>query len=343
MSNFGISCRDFARYNNLETAAEAQEETGWKLVHGDVFRAPAHFSVFSVLVGTSAQLNAMCLITIVFAALGFLSPANRGALLNVMVLLFNCMSVYNGYFSARLYKFFKGVSWRANTLRAAFGFPAVVFALFLVMNHVISNERSSGAAPTFVLVMMVALWFGLSVPLVFLGAFFGYKKDEIEVPVRTNQIPRQVPESPWFMSTPVVCLVGGVLPFGAVLIELFFILSSLWQDQTYYFFGCLLLVYIILAVTCAEITIVFCYFQLCAEDYHWWWRSLATSGTSAAYIFAYSIYYLTHLRFDRFVDWFLYLGYMLIISAGFFLITGGIGFVATFWFIRTIYGAIKVD
>lgn len=31
--------RDIARYNNLdESAEEALEETGWKLVHGDVFR-----------------------------------------------------------------------------------------------------------------------------------------------------------------------------------------------------------------------------------------------------------------------------------------------------------------
>jgi transmembrane 9 superfamily protein 2/4 len=29
------------------------------------------------------------------------------------------------------------------------------------------------------------------------------------------------------------------------------------------------LVLVILVVTCAEITIVMCYFQLCSEDYHW--------------------------------------------------------------------------
>nr|CAD1840221.1 unnamed protein product [Ananas comosus var. bracteatus] len=30
--------RDISKYNQLETQEEAQEETGWKLVHGDVFR-----------------------------------------------------------------------------------------------------------------------------------------------------------------------------------------------------------------------------------------------------------------------------------------------------------------
>lgn len=60
-------------------------------------------------------------------------------------------------------------------------------------------------------------------------------------------------------------LLGGVLPFGGCFVELFFIMSSIWMDQYYYVFGFLLLVYVILAITCAEITIVLCYFQLCSE------------------------------------------------------------------------------
>jgi hypothetical protein len=33
----------------------------------------------------------------------------------------------------------------------------------------------------------------------------------------------------------------------------------------------LLLVFLILLTTCAEITMLFTYFQLCSEDYYWWW------------------------------------------------------------------------
>ncbi len=63
--------------------------------------------------------------------------------------------------------------------------------------------------------------------------------------------------------------VGGVLPFGAIFIEVFFIMSSVWHHQYFYMFGFLLLVLAILIITCAEITIVLTYFQLCSEDYHW--------------------------------------------------------------------------
>ena len=74
----------------------------------------------------------------------------------------------------------------------------------------------------------------------------------------------------WYMNPVFSVLIGGILPFGAVFIELFFILTSMWLHQFYYLFGFLCLVFVILVITCAEITIVLCYFQLCSEDYHWW-------------------------------------------------------------------------
>jgi transmembrane 9 superfamily protein 2/4 len=74
-----------------------------------------------------------------------------------------------------------------------------------------------------------------------------------------------VPPQPWYMTPAFSVLIGGILPFGAVFIELFFILTSMWLHQVYYIFGILFLVYTILVITCAEITIVLCYFQLCSE------------------------------------------------------------------------------
>ena len=60
---------------------DVQEEFGWKLVHGDVFRPPKHGMLLSVMVGSGVQLFVMMLITLFFACLGFLSPSNRGALI----------------------------------------------------------------------------------------------------------------------------------------------------------------------------------------------------------------------------------------------------------------------
>jgi transmembrane 9 superfamily protein 2/4 len=336
--------RDISRYNQLETAEEAQEESGWKLVHGDVFRPPGNYDTLSHLVGTGFQLVAMLGVTLVFAVLGFLSPANRGGLMTAMVLLYVLAGVVNGYVTARLYKYFRGADWRGNTLRAAFTYPTVVFFVFCVLNSFIWGQRSSGAVPFGTFFVLIFLWFGVSVPLVFFGAYAGHAREAIEDPTRTNKIPRQVPEQPWYMRDVFAIMVGGVLPFGAVFIELFFILTSLWLHQFYYIFGFLALVFLILAATCAEITIVMCYFQLCAEDYHWWWRAFLTSASSAAYLFAYgAYYYATKLEVTNYVSGMMFFGYMFIVSYSFALITGALGFTACFMFVRTIYGSVKID
>merc|ERR1719301_104467 len=134
-------------------------------------------------------------------------------------------------------------------------YPGLVFSIFFGLNLFIWEQKSSGAVPFPTMFALLVLWFGISVPLVFLGAYFGFRKATIELPVRTNQIPRQIPEQPWFIHPVFTLMVGGVLPFGAVFTELFFIMSSLWQHQFYYLFGFLALVLIILIVTCAEISI----------------------------------------------------------------------------------------
>ncbi|KAI8023488.1 Transmembrane 9 superfamily member 9 [Camellia lanceoleosa] len=336
--------RDISKYNQLETQEEAQEETGWKLVHGDVFRPPENSDLLCVYVGTGVQFFGMILVTMMFAVLGFLSPSNRGGLMTAMLLLWVFMGLFAGYASARLYKMFKGTEWKKITLRTAFMFPASVFAIFFVLNALIWGEKSSGAVPFGTMFALFVLWFGISVPLVFVGSYVGFKKPAMEDPVKTNKIPRQIPEQAWYMNPVFSILIGGILPFGAVFIELFFILTSIWLQQFYYIFGFLFIVFIILIVTCAEITIVLCYFQLCSEDYLWWWRSYLTSGSSALYLFLYSaFYFFTKLEITKPVSGVLYFGYMLIVSYAFFVLTGTIGFYACFWFTRLIYSSVKID
>jgi len=186
--------------------------------------------------------------------------------------------------------------------------------------------------------------FGVSVPLVYFGSYFGYRVPAIEHPVRTNQIPRQVPPQVWYMHPVVSILMGGVLPFGAIFIELFFILSSLWQGQFYYLFAFLGAVFVILCITCAEITVVLTYFQLCSEDYRWHWRSFLTSGASAAYVFLYcTFYYFTKLHISWRIGTAVYFAYTGIVAVLFFAFTGALGFTAAFLFVTKIFGSVKVD
>jgi transmembrane 9 superfamily protein 2/4 len=56
------------------------------------------------------------------------------------------------------------------------------------------GQKSSGAVPFGTLFALCFLWFGISVPLVFVGSYFGFKKPAADDPVRTNKIPRQIPD-----------------------------------------------------------------------------------------------------------------------------------------------------
>lgn len=215
-----------------------------------------------------------------------------------------------------------GKQWQRCTLLTATLFPGLAFSLFLVLNILVYSYGSTGAVPFLTLFALLALWFGISVPLVFLGAYFGYRSEALEWPVVTSNIPRQIPEQAWYLHPVLAALLGGVLPFGACFVELFFVMSSIWMDQYYYVFGFLLLVFVILCITCAEIAIVLNYFTLCGEDYRWWWRSLCVPGATALYVLLYSVFYVARLESTMAITYVLYFAYMGLISAGVFLITG---------------------
>uniref|UniRef100_A0A7N6F9B3 Transmembrane 9 superfamily member n=1 Tax=Anabas testudineus TaxID=64144 RepID=A0A7N6F9B3_ANATE len=335
--------KDIARYNQMDSVEDAQEEFGWKLVHGDVFRPPRKGMLLSVFLGSGTQIFIMTFVTLFFACLGFLSPANRGALMTCAVVLWVLLGTPAGYVAARLYKSFGGEKWKTNVLLTAFLCPGVVFADFFVMNLILWGEGSSAAMPFGTLVAILALWFCISVPLTFIGAYFGFKKG-IEHPVRTNQIPRQIPEQSFYTKPFPGIVMGGILPFGCIFIQLFFILNSIWSHQMYYMFGFLFLVFIILVITCSEATILLCYFHLCAEDYHWQWRSFLTSSFTAVYFLVYAIhYFFSKLQITGLASTILYFGYTMIMALIFFLFTGTIGFFACFWFVTKIYSVVKVD
>lgn len=337
--------KDIAGYNEMQTLEEAQEETGWKLVHGDVFRPPTtQPMIFSVLVGTGAQIGSAFLITMLCAMVGLINPMKKGQTLTAILILYVLCGSVAGYATARLFKFCDAKAWKQATFLTAAGLPGVLVGIFMVLNVFLHLAGAATAVGFLTLLALFGLWVFLSTPLVFVGSFFGFREDKISVPVKTNQIARYIPELPWYATPPFSFLLGGILPFGSVCIELFFIMSALWLHQIYYMMGFLLAVLLILGATCAEVSVVMCYLQLCAEDHRWWWKSFCNCASAGLYLFIYSLWFLaSRLELVGVLPVIVYVTYMGMISLCFALFCGSVGVLCSFWFITKIYGALKVD
>lgn len=241
--------------------------TGWKLVHGDVFRPPNVGGLFAPVVGSGVQLLAMSVALLVLSAVGVLNPSYRGGFISFGLFLFVFAGLFSGYFSTRVYKTFKGEQWKKNALMTALLFPGFLFASVFILNLFVWAQASSTAIPFGTLCALVIMWLCISLPLVFVGSFIGFRKAPWEHPTRTTMIARQIPPQPWYLRTVPTILMGGLIPFAVIFMELLFVFKSLWQDKSgyYYMYGFLALIAGINVVTVIEITIATTYFQLCSE------------------------------------------------------------------------------
>ena len=90
------------------------DDSGWKQICNDVFRKPQKAMFLCAFIGTGMQVKIlyiklffMVILSLIFTCLCYLSPASRGTLLTVMLLLFVFMGVFAGYYSSRFYKMFQ--------------------------------------------------------------------------------------------------------------------------------------------------------------------------------------------------------------------------------------------
>ena len=248
---------------------EALEEiTGWKLVHGDVFRPPKYGSILAPIVGSGTQVIFMVSGLVLLSCLGILNPSFRGGFISVGMALFVLAGVLSGYFSGRVYRTFGGQNWRGNVVITGTLIPGLIFATIFVLNFFVWAQASSTAIPFGTLLALASLWLLIQLPLVYVGSWYGFVMvGAWEHPVKPNAIPRQIPRQEWYAKGAQTILLAGLIPFAVIFIELLFVFKSLWQDKSgyYYVFGFLAVVCGILVITVVEVSVVATYIQLCSE------------------------------------------------------------------------------
>ncbi|XP_074579396.1 transmembrane 9 superfamily member 2-like [Curcuma longa] len=336
---------DFVKYAHDEESAEEQEETGWKYIHGDVFRFPNNKSLFAACLGSGTQLFTLTVFIFVLALVGVFYPYNRGSLFTALVVIYALTSGIAGYTATSFYCQLEGTNWVRNLLLTGCLFCGPLFLTFCFLNTVAIAYSATAALPFGTIVVIVLIWALVTAPLLVLGGIAGKNsKTEFQAPCRTKKYPREIPPLPWYRGAIPQMAMAGFLPFSAIYIELYYIFASVWGHRIYTIYSILFIVFIILLIVTAFITIALTYFQLAAEDHGWWWRSFLCGGSTGLFVYAYCLYYY-YARSDMsgFMQTSFFFGYMACICYGFFLMLGMVGFRASLLFVRHIYRSIKCE
>jgi transmembrane 9 superfamily protein 3 len=367
--------KDYARYGIIHDLEDGDmdldekealhkdkvEDSGWKQVHGDVFRAPIFLPCFAALVGTGWQLVILTLGVILFAVLGPLHGEvheERGEVMQTIIICYSLSSIVSGYTSGRFFKKYfptvtrrgdkSGNQWQQTMAMTVLLLPTVTVAIFAVLNSVSLAYGTINSIPFMVIVKLFFLWTLVSVPLCVAGTLMGRHSDKgatSNFPCRVNAIPRPIPEDvPWYGKPLGLIPLAGVLSFGSIFIELYYILTSLWNYKFYHVYGFLLGVYAILTIVVGMTSIIVVYFCLNAENYTWQWTAFGSGACTALYVFLYGIYYyIFKTNMHGLMQMSFYFGYMALISVNLGLLCGTLGHWAASRFVKAIFQNVKVD
>lgn len=349
---FRILRKDLARYEaslakDVEDPLDGELEYGWKLIHGDVFRFPPYRSFFCAFIGVGSQFLAMSAGMLFLALVGLYYPGNEGAIEVSGIVLYALAAVIAGERSTFFYTHMGGTAWSWNVILTAslFAIPFIVVMFFLNTMSVMRDLVT--ALHIDAVLAVLAIWICVGLPLTLLGGIAGKRRAAAQpfaAPVRTKNFLREIPPVQRFYNhLPVQMFIGGLLPFGAIYLELHYVFDAVWGHAMYQLWGILAIVFILLLLVTALTTVALIFFQLSSENWKWWWNSFIIGGSTGIFVFVFSIHwwYRTSSMFG-WMQWSFYMAQMLVASYFFFIMLGTVAFFASLRFIRAIYSSLRI-
>ena len=324
---------------------------GWKSVSNDVFREPPLAAFLCVCVGTGVQVFTDVMLMLTISLTGVFSPANRGAFMAWSIITYALLGFVGGYNAALLRLKMAAAKARLLhvSLATALCFPGILFSTFFALNTMVWSRGSSGAVPISTIAFLLVLWLGVNLPSCFVGSFFAfrhYKNGLISQnwPTKTNLIHRAIPLAGWWQNRYLMGFMLGIVPFLVSFAQLFFVLSKMLLHQIVYMNGFLFVVFWLLTIASAEVSLIAVYTSLSCEDYRWWWQAFMTPAVSGLdMLAAMAIFFWTTFSSTPSVVVTLMLGHLFMLTMLWMLFTGAVGFVTSLAVINTIYAAVKAD
>lgn len=326
---------------------DAELEYGWKLIHGDVFRFPPQRAAFCAFLGVGSQFLAMSTGMLILALVGLYYPGNEGAIEVSGIVLYALTAVIAGERAVFFYTHMGGTAWSWNVVLTATLFAIPFFGVMFFLNILSLVRDLVTALHLDAVFSVIAIWLFVGLPLTLVGGITGKRratKTPFVAPVRTKNFQREIPAATRFYTRlPVQILIGGLLPFGAIYLELHYLFDAVWGHAMYQLWGILAIVFCLLILVTALTSVALIFFQLSAENWKWWWNAFIIGGSTGFYIFLFSIHwwYRTSSMFG-WMQWSFFFAQMLVTSYYFFIMLGAVAVFSSLAFIRAIYGSLRI-
>uniref|UniRef100_A0A0N5AKV7 Transmembrane 9 superfamily member n=1 Tax=Syphacia muris TaxID=451379 RepID=A0A0N5AKV7_9BILA len=337
---------DLNRYNEAVSDVDILTlENGWKTISTDVFRKPVNTNLFSAVIGVGVQFVFMISIILIIGTSRMSTVHHHDSLNTIAVVVYALTSGIAGFFAARIYRQLEGENWIGNVLLTTGLFNVPLFILWAVNNSVSWIGGSTQALPYTTVVLLGLLWLIIGFPLTVIGAAIGKNVScKYSAPCRTRNFPRQLPSLPFYHSTICFALVGGVVAFSSISVEISYLFSTVWGHQHYAMFYMMFITLCLLIAVVGATSVALTYFQLNAEDYNWWWRSIFVGGTTGLFVFCYGVFFYTYRsEMTGLQQTLQYFSNLLLLCYVFFLSLGSVSFFAAHRFVRFIYSSVKTD
>lgn len=362
----GAALEEAAGTGRAGAAVDLGDESGWKQIRNDVFRAPRSLALFAATVGTGWQVLGAAAALLLLPCVGLGSYFAPGSLAAAAVLVHAVFALLGGFKAAQVLGAYGGARWIRTMLLQGTLLPAAVLALWALLAAVAAAHGSVLAPRAGTWARVVLLGALVALPLTLAGTLLQRRTappPPRDIPSsaassassstqqgqqgqgqqQTSAFPSQIPPKPWYASRTVVALAAGLPAFGTAAVELHYVCAAYASYWWYYTYGCAAAVLACTLAAAAGAAVLATFALLSREDYRWPWTAFFGGASTGLYALLLMLRFYARSQMAGAVERTAFFAFALVVAATLALACGTAAYTAAAFFVRRLYRSSKTD
>ncbi|OMJ95196.1 hypothetical protein SteCoe_1397 [Stentor coeruleus] len=305
-------------FKQFESAEIFDMQRGWKQLKKEIEAPPVLNFLISGLTGIGVELWVIFLTYLLTYSLNL---SIKDILINLSISL---SGLLGGTTTSKVFQNLKG-------LAATIVIAGCIFPSFLILISTIYLLSGVG----------ISIWtyFASTINIFFFFFAAGYNRSQDTTKIVVGR--SVCKKKPWYVEMNFLIIIGGLLPFVSIALELHSFLTTFMVYSFYYMYGFFIISTFQVAICLGCVGIVSSYLVISTEDSKWQWSSFLSGASLGIYVFFYSLYvYLFRNGFDgvlAFVVNMLFICFLLSIASG------SASFLAAKVFLEKLYSRVKLE